>query len=283
MIIKTFDLKIPYEKAGLDGTGLSPTLTVYRTQVRENDIDSKRLHPAVVICPGGGYDYCSERESEAVAVRFSSYGIVSFVLNYSCVKKRFPTALLEAAEAVAFIRKNASQFYIDPEKITIMGFSAGAHLAASLSVYADKELVRAPLGYTGEHRPNAAVLCYPVITSGEFAHRGSIENLLGENPTAEDREKITAAVSVENFVDRSVPPTFLWHNCADDCVPVENTLLYAAALSKNGVPFEAAIYPGSVHGLALADEVTSWRENQLDPVSAAWVFKALSLIRKAGF
>jgi acetyl esterase/lipase len=283
MIYKKIDLKIPYEKAGLSGENCAPFLTVYRTQVREEDIDSRRLHPAVLICPGGGYDYCSERESEPVAVRFAAMGVVAFVLNYSCVKKRFPTALLEAAEAVAFIRKNAAEFYIDTEKITVMGFSAGAHLAASLSVYWDSDFVKNPLGYSEEHRPNAAVLCYPVITSGEFAHRGSIENLLGENPSPEIRERITAAASLENFVSKKTPPTFLWHTSADDCVPVENSLLYAAALSRNGVEFEAALYPGSVHGLSLADEVTSWRENQLDPVAAQWFFRALSLIRKAGF
>jgi acetyl esterase/lipase len=283
MIINTYPIKAPYKKAGLPAPDSAPTLTLYRSQVRENDIDSVRLHPAVLICPGGGYDYCSERESEPIAIRFCTNGIVSFVLNYSCVKKRFPTALLEAAEAVAFIRKNAEEFRVDPQKITIMGFSAGAHLAASLSVYWDSDLVKTPTGYTDEHKPNAAVLCYPVITSGKFAHRGSIENLLGENPTAEERTAITAAVSLENFVSGDTPPTFLWHTSADDCVPVENSLLYAAALSKNGVPFEAALYPGSVHGLALADEVTSWREDQINPVAAGWVERALSLIRKAGF
>jgi acetyl esterase/lipase len=283
MIINTYPINVPYEKAGLLPEGCSPTLTVYRTQVRENDIDSKRLHPALLILPGGGYDYCSERESEPVASRFSSNGVVSFVLNYSCVKKIFPTALLEAAAAVAFIRENAEEYRVDPDKITVMGFSAGGHLAASLGVFYDRDFVKLPLGFSDEHKPNGLVLCYPVITSGEFAHRSSIENLLGENPSEETRAKITALASLENQVTDKTPPVFLWHTSADDCVPVMNSLLFCEALSKNNVPFEAAFYPGSVHGLSLADEVTSWREDQINPVAAEWVGKALAFVRKGGF
>ncbi|MDR0991486.1 MAG: alpha/beta hydrolase [Ruminococcus sp.] len=283
MIYETHKITVPYEKFGLSYAGCDPEITVYRTQVRENDIDSKRLYPAVLICPGGGYDYCSPRESEPVAVRFSAYGVVSFVLNYSCVKKTFPTALAEAAAAVAFIRKNSEKYRVDPDKITVMGFSAGGHLAASLSVYWDSDFIKKPLGFTAEHKPNAAVLCYPVISSGECAHTSSIENLWGENPTPETKAAITAAASLENFVSETTPPTFIWHTSADDCVPVRNSILYIDALAKHGVPFEAAFYPCSVHGLSLADTLTSWRDNQIQPVAAGWVDRALSLIRKAGF
>jgi acetyl esterase/lipase len=283
MIYETHKINVPYEKAGLSAEGCDPTITVYRTQVRENDIDSKRLYPAVLICPGGGYDYCSPRESEPVAVRFAAYGVVAFVLNYSCVKKRFPTALLEAAEAVAFIRKNFEKYRVDPEKIAVMGFSAGGHLAASLCSYWNSEMLKKPLGYENEHKPNAAVLCYPVISSGESAHLSSIENLLGENPSAETRAAITAAVSLENFVSKDTPPTFIWHTSADDCVPIKNSILYINALAEKGIPFEAAFYPGSTHGLSLADTLTSWREDQIQPNVAAWFDKALSFIRKAGF
>jgi acetyl esterase/lipase len=283
MIYETHKISVPYEKAGLSAAGCEPTITVYRTQVRENDIDSKRLYPAVLICPGGGYDYCSPRESEPVAVRFAAYGVPAFVLNYSCVKKRFPTALLEAAEAIAFIRKNSEKYRVDPKKITVMGFSAGGHLAASLCSYWNSETVKKPLGYENEHKPNAAVLCYPVISSGESAHRSSIENLLGENPSDKTRAEITAAVSLENFVSKDTPPTFIWHTSADDCVPIKNSILYIDALARKGIPFEAAFYPGSTHGLSLADTLTSWRDDQIQPVVAAWFDKALSFIRKAGF
>ena len=123
MIYKTVSLDIPYEKAGLDTAGCLAELDMYCAGPYENMLLTKR--PAVVICPGGGYEYCSEREAEPVAMRFASYGIQAFVLRYSCVNKRFPTSLLEAAQAVAYVRKNAAELGVDPDKIMICGFSAG--------------------------------------------------------------------------------------------------------------------------------------------------------------
>jgi acetyl esterase/lipase len=284
MIYETHKIIVPYEEAGLSGDDCEPTITVYRTQVRENDIDSKRLYPAVLICPGGGYDYCSPREGEPVAVRFAAYGVVSFVLNYSVGRKPFPTALLEAGEAIAFIRRNSEKYRVDPNKITIMGFSAGGHLAASLCVHYESPNFEEILGYkNGEHIPNAAVLCYPVITTGPLGHQGSIANLIDPTDDPEMQEIVLSNITLENHVSHSTPPTFIWHNTQDETVSIFNSLRYIQMLAAYNVPFEAALYPGKAHGLSLADPLTSWREDQIQPNVAGWFDKALALIQKAGF
>jgi len=164
MIYKTVSLDISYEKAGLDPAGCRAELDLYCAGPYENMLLTKRS--AVIICPGVGYEYCSEREAEPIAMRFASYGIQAFVLRYSCVNKKFPTSLLEAAQAVAYVRRNAAELGVDPDKIMICGFSAGGHLAASLAVHWKKDFITDALG--GEsllYKPNGAVLCYPVITA----------------------------------------------------------------------------------------------------------------------
>ena len=140
----------------------------------------------------------SDREAEPIALRFNSLGFQSFVLRYSVNKLPFPGALLELSKAVSIVRENAAEWDIDPEKIIVCGFSAGGHLAASLGVFWSKDFVTVPLGFEcQENRPNGMILAYPVITSGEFAHRDSFINLL------KDRyEQDLALVSLENRVPR---------------------------------------------------------------------------------
>lgn len=216
-------------------------------------IDENRVRPAIVICPGGGYAYLSDREKEPFAVRFLAQGYHAFILNYSAPAK-YPTQLMEAAAAVALIRKNAQQWHIDTDAIAICGFSAGGHLAANLSTMWNREFLTDALKVPSESlRPNATILSYPVITSGEFAHRGSFENLLGDSCNTTQLEE----VSLENAVGPHVPTTFLWHTLEDQSVPVENSFLYASALRKNNVPFEMHIYPEGRHGLGLCNYETA--------------------------
>lgn len=266
MGIETVDIKVDYAAAGLSGEGCHPTLTCYTNT--PFDEMGKRNHRAVVICPGGGNDYCSEREGEPIAFRFLASGINAFVLRYSCVKKKFPTAALECAAAIKHIRDNAEKYDIDPDKIVVAGFSAGGHLAATLANFWDSEILTAPLGCKPEDiKVNGSMLCYPVLTSDEkFTHEGTIVNLLEDG----DKDNIRELVSMEKRIHENTPPTFLWH-CADDgCVRVENSLFYMTELSKNSIPFESHIYEWGGHGLALCDETTATWEGHIQPVAAGW-------------
>lgn len=203
---------------------------------------------ALVLCPGGGYEYCSIREGAPVARAFARHGIETFVLDYDCTNAPLGTRPLHAlSAAVAWVRQHAAQYGVDENRIAVGGFSAGAHLTGTLAAVwnrpdwfgADTDLAL--------HRPYAAVLCYPVVTAGEYAHRGSFVQLAGAD---EHRQQ---AFSLETLVDADMPPVFLWHTLEDGSVPVENTLLLEAALRRAGVSHELHLFPHGVHGLALAD------------------------------
>lgn len=276
MFKEVVDLKVDYEAAGLSSEGCGATLTCY-TNTFFDEL-GKRKNKALIICPGGGYDYCSEREAEPVAFRFLGAGINAFVLRYSCVKKRFPTAALECAAAIKYVRENADKYDIDPDKIVVAGFSAGGHLAGTIANFWDSEIITKPLGCKAEDiKVNGSLLCYPVLTSDKnYTHEGSILNIIGE----EQSEELRDLVCLEKRVHENTPPTFLWH-CADDgCVPVENSLFYMTALSKNHIPFESHIYEWGGHGLGLCDETTATWEGHNQPVAAGWVNLAIDWIKR---
>lgn len=260
------DLKVDYAKAGLDDPGYQPTLECHVPEFYEEL--GKRSRGAVLICPGGGYDYCSEREAAPIAYRFLGAGYAAFVIRYSCYNKKFPTALLECAAAVKYIRENAENFDIDPDRICVMGFSAGGHLAASMANLWNSSLLSDTLGCTSQMlKVNRSVLCYPVILSDPaLTHEGSIANLLQQKTDPEMREFL----SMDKRVGEQTPPTFLWHCSDDGCVPVENSLYYMTALSKAKIPFEAHIYPSGGHGLALCDGTTATWDGHFVPAAAEW-------------
>lgn len=232
-----------------------------------SEIDPARRRPAILICPGGAYGWVSVREGEPVAIKFAAMGFQSFVLQYPCAPVvRYPYELAYAMKAMKEIRDNASEWHVDGGKIAVMGFSAGGHLAANLSCdFNNEEAGRLAGVKANEARPDASLLCYPVITSGEFAHRGSFDNLLGENATPELLRKL----SLENAVTDSNPPTFMWHTFADGAVPVQNSLLYAMALKKAGVPCELHIFPFGGHGLSLATHETEKDQTAVMPLECA--------------
>ena len=211
--------------------------------------DDKR--PSMVICPGGGYGGCSEREWEPLALKVMAMGFNAFVIRYSTAPHRYPTQLIEVAALYDLINKNANDWNCDVEKISIMGFSAGGHLAAHYSnAYNLPEIENL---YGATYRPFSSVLCYAVIsTDPEITHKGTIINLVGELPEGEEADKY----SCEKLVTEDTPPAFIWHTVEDNCVPVANSLRYAEALSKNKVLFDLHIYPFGVHGLATADSLT---------------------------
>ncbi|MGG5253702.1 alpha/beta hydrolase [Neobacillus sp. SM06] len=233
------------------------------------EIDRQRKRPMVIICPGGGYAFTSDREAEPVAIKMNAMGFHACVLRYSVRPAVFPTALAELALAVALIRKNADQWHVDRNKIIVAGFSAGGHLVASLGVFWNKPFLQERLDISMEEiKPNGILLSYPVITSGSYAHKGSFVALLGEN-----YDELIQEVSLEKHVSADTPPTFLWHTYSDQSVPVENSLLFANSLLENKVSLELHIYPNGIHGLSLGTEETQSANNErtFQPEVANWI------------
>ncbi|MCD8022669.1 MAG: alpha/beta hydrolase [Lachnospiraceae bacterium] len=234
-----------------------------------------RQRPIIVICPGGGYEFLSDREAEIIAMQYLAMGYHAAVLRYSVAPAVYPTALLELGASVATIREHAADWHVDPNKIVVSGFSAGGHLAASFGTFWDQSFLSDSLGVkTAQLRPNAMILCYPVISSGEFAHEGSFRALLGD---AYEEKK--DSLSLENFVGEQVPRTFVWHTCEDTCVPVQNSLLFVSALAAHHVPVEFHLFEKGAHGLSLANRLTgstegSWSERAVAewiPLAHAWM------------
>lgn len=238
------------EYRGEAADGFRPTMDSYV-------LGGDRVRGAVLVCPGGGYQYTSPREGEPVALQLNAAGLHAFVLHYSVAPRRHPLPLLDAARALEIIRERAAEWKVEPDAVAAMGFSAGAHLAASLGVRWEQNYVA--------RRPCALVLCYPVISSGEFAHRGSFESLAGPGPEAQ------ALVSLEGRVDEATPPCFLWHTYDDGSVPLENSLLFAQALRSRDVPFELHVYPRGRHGFSLATPETDDGNYGSDPHVASWM------------
>lgn len=227
------------------------TLTTY---VRENspEIDGNRRRPAVIICPGGGYEFLSDREAEPIALEMVSRGMQAFVLHYSIAPEVFPAAVVQLAQAVAHVRSEAERYAVNPEKIVVAGFSAGGHLAASLGVFWQEDFLQEYLpGEKSQWQPNGLLLGYPVISSQPYGHQDSFKNLLG---SAYETKK--AQLSLEDQVTSTVPPTFIWHTMADDLVVVENSFAFVNALMKKQVPVEFHAFMRGGHGLSLGTQET---------------------------
>ena len=218
------------------------------------EININKKRETIIICPGGGYEFTSDREAEPIALKFVAQGFNAVVIRYSIAPVRYPTALLELAETVRYVREKEKEWNVDTEKVIVCGFSAGGHLAGSLGVLWNNEIIEKYLDIKNEEvKPNAMILCYPVISSGEFAHKGSFDSLLGEKEAEISRENL----SLEKLVSIETPKTFLWHTFDDGTVPVQNSLLFSNALASNKVQFELHIYPSGVHGLGLCEEITA--------------------------
>ena len=234
--------------------------------------------PLVLIIPGGAYAFCSDREAEAVAFKFLAEGIHAAVLRYSVAPNRYPAAALEAAWALQYCRSHARQWHVDPDAISVLGFSAGGHLAGTLGTCWRNPVFQKVLGNGVSWRPDSQILCYPVLSLGEFTHEGSRDNLLGTPSDPENQLDKKNQLSLETQVSPDTPPTFLWHTAEDGSVPVENSLMYAASCRRNGVPFELHIFERGGHGLSTCEEITSTEEEQIVPDNTSWIPLAVRFV-----
>jgi acetyl esterase/lipase len=237
-----------------------PSLTVHPG----NGLDT----PAVLVCPGGAYRMKANHEGEPVARWLNSLGITAFVLDYRVAPYRHPVPFLDGRRALRMVRARAKEWGLRTNRIGVLGFSAGGHLAATLSTRADagETHARDPIEQESS-RPDFAVLCYPVISLALDKRAGSVVNLLGDNSDIVHRN----ALSAERNVTSRTPPTFLWHTADDGNVPAEHSLLYAKALAAAGVEWELHVFPEGGHGLGLAED---------DPVVCAWTGLCAAWLRK---
>jgi acetyl esterase/lipase len=200
-----------------------------------------------------------DKEGSEIARWLNSIGVSAFVLKYRLGPKyHHPIELGDAQRAIRTVRTKAAEYRVLPDRIGIMGFSAGGHLASSAGTHFDAGNPSAvdPIDRAGS-RPDFMVLCYPVISFGPFAHRGSMQMLLGDNPDP----KLVELMSNELQVTAQTPPTFLFHTTEDRTVPVENSVMFYMALRKAGVPAEMHIYERGPHGVGLAptdEALSSW-------------------------
>lgn len=210
--------------------------------------NQEKLYPAVVILPGGGYGYISEREAEPVAEKYFAAGYNTFIVRYS-VKDRARDfiPLIQLTSTIALIRENSTSWVTIPDKIAVCGFSAGGHLACSSGVLYNEPHFLKVAPVKDHIRPDAMILCYPVITADEFAHSDSIEAVSGACKGSDEY----LWFGLDSHVDKDTPPTFIWHTAEDTCVPVENSLKFASALSAKKIPFELHIFPEGQHGMSV--------------------------------
>lgn len=230
-----------------------PTLTPYLP------LKEQTTGAAIIICPGGGYDSLSVREGAPVAEWLNSIGIAAFVLKYRVAPRyHHPAPLQDAARAIRTVRVRAAEWHLDPERIGILGFSAGGHLASTAGTHFEvgKPNASDPIERVTS-RPNLVMLIYAVISMREQTHPRSKLNLLGPDP----RPDLISLLSNEEHVTKETPPTFLVHGVSDSKVPVENSLLFVAALRKASVPFELHLYEHGEHGFALGGK---------DPALSTW-------------
>lgn len=231
--------------------------------------------PTIIVAPGGGYSFKAEHEGGPIAEWLNTLGIAAFVVDYRVAPHRHPAPLHDIQQAIRIVRANALAWGIDPNRIGVLGFSAGGHLASAAATLWDRGDAASddPSSCTvarTSSRPDVAVLCYPVISNQEMPHLGSAENLLGPDPDP----TLVQLLSTDQQVTAETPPCFLWHTADDDVVDVKHSLRFAMALRTHGVPFGLHVYPTGQHGLGLATD---------DPTVRLWTTEAATFLHDLGF
>lgn len=276
MINKVINIDVDYEAMGVEPSPRQTTLTTYILDDRNIKISLSKKRPAVIVCPGGGYGFTSEREAEPVALRYCGAGFHSFVLDYSVKPSGFPSAVCELSKAVMYVKSIADKYSIDKDRIFVLGFSAGGHLAASLGVHFNNPDVKKFAGVCKEeNKPAGIILAYPVITGEKGkTHTETIEAF------ASGRDGVREIAWLENYVTPNTPQCFIWHTFADSSVPVISSLRFANALEANNVKFELHIYPNGRHGLSLADETTAVDNSGLVKCVQNWIDMSIRWIKE---
>ncbi len=240
-----------------------PRLRLYYPSLKRKFYDDYQF-PVVLICPGGGYHVQAHHEGQPFAQLLAMHGIVGAVLTYRVHPDPFPGAYADATRAIRLLRSRASAYYLDPDRIGIMGFSAGGHLASTVATQPTLHLEpEDSLAVTVSARPDRLILGYPVISFTEHAHEGSVKAQLGENPDPRMREQL----SNQKHVTADTPPAFLFHAADDKGVPVQNSLMFASACLEQDVPVELHVFPEGGHGMGMALEdpaLRIWSENLIN-------------------
>ncbi len=239
-------------------------------------VDDKRIAPrdGILVIPGGGYGFvCVDREGEKTALAYAARGINAFVLNYRAAREDvYPMHLECAVRAMAWLREHADEYSVNPDRIFAIGYSAGAHLCGTLAT--KHMLIEDKLGLAvNTARPKGIVMCYPVVTAHESAHKGSFHSLLNK-PYDQLSEEEKSFHSIEKNVTSSTPPAFIWHTAKDEAVPVQNSLKLAMAYADNGVDFTLHVYPYGPHAICLGEDFSSGGEqfsDRVQPLAASWL------------
>ena len=263
------------ESVGIGENGAVLTAYIQKNSPQIKNADSRA---AVLVLPGGGYEFVSDPENEPVALEYAAKGFQAFTLDYSVGENGvFPNPQLEVVRALATIRANADRWYVDAGKTALVGFSAGGHLAASVGVHWQMLAERASLS-PEVVRPNALVLVYPCITADEYSYPG-IKSVHGKGLS--DAE--LPLLNLQNYVGKHTPPSYICHSAEDTCVPVMNSILFAEALARSGVPFEAHIFKNGPHGIGLATRAVLPDIRSMPPETAEFLKdgKVVEHIRKA--
>lgn len=248
MTITLYDKQLPYNHADLGG---NPQVTAFLTE-------SWYALPTVIVLPGGGYSHLAAHEAEPIAEFYQSCGFHAFVLRYRLLPNLYPAALCDVQRLIKYLRANAKELKIDPEKIFVIGFSAGGHLAATTAVAEDVCKLGDELD-TQSHRPNGVLLGYPVVNTG---HKCVVK-------IANEDEALCEKLCIDKQVTADTPPMFIWHTSEDSVVSVQQSLSLASALRNNGIPFELHVFPHGSHGLGLAkhrEDISTWAAH-----SAQWI------------
>ena len=255
-----------FEKFYLSETNKNITLDCYLYEP-VGELPTLNTRPAVVVCPGGGYYICSNREADPIAMSYLGAGYHTFLLRYSIEEEAvYPNSLVDLCHAMKIIRDHAEEWGVKKDEIAVCGFSAGGHLAASLGVHYTEERIQKASGCTVEEiKPNALILVYPVISTSWMENSGHLARIIGDG----DNEQTYKDLNLHTCVNKDTPPSFLAHTFRDRAVPVTDSLKFATALDENKIPFELHVFPNGGHGMGLANHLTPG--GGYDPSFAEWM------------
>ena len=248
--------------------------------IHEDKLYNTRKYPAMLVLAGGGYEHCSSREKEPIALKYFAEGFNVFILNYSVAPNRYPVSFLEASMAMAYIKKESRNLDVIFDKVSAVGFSAGGHLCGLLAT----NFASPVLDVLGENkklvRPDLALLIYPVISYKQGTHQGSFDALCGKD------ENLKNSLSIETLVTKESSPMFIVSTFEDKSVPCVNSLLLAKACFDNGLPFALHIYEKGKHGMSTGDNLAFTTKEPIPPHSKdfdGWIDLSINHLRERGF